>query len=36
MIETKSEARIDVRRAVVGGMLAWVIQALVMVLFRSP
>jgi hypothetical protein len=36
MIETKPEARIDVRRAVAGGLLAWIIQALVMFLFRNP
>jgi hypothetical protein len=36
MIETKSEARIDIRRAVMGGLLAWIIQALVMFLFRNP
>lgn len=36
MTETKPEARIDIRRAVAGGLLAWVIQALVMVLFRNP
>lgn len=36
MTETKSEARIDVRRAVAGGLLAWIIQALVMYLFRNP
>ena len=34
MIETKQEARIDVRRAVIGGLLAWLIQAMVMFLFR--
>lgn len=35
MMDTKTEARIDVRRAVIGGLLAWIIQALVMVLFRA-
>ena len=33
---TDTKVRIDVRRAVIGGLLAWIIQALVMFLFRSP
>jgi hypothetical protein len=36
MIDSKNEARVDARRAVIGGLLAWIIQVLVMFLFRHP
>lgn len=36
MSNLENEARIDVRKAVVGGLLAWVIQAIVMFVYRIP
>lgn len=32
----ENRARIDVRKALIGGFLAWAIQALVIVLWRFP
>lgn len=34
MTEVKNETRIDVRKAIIGGVLAWIIQALVMFFHR--
>lgn len=36
MIKTENETRIDFRKAVIGGLLAWVIQALVLWIFKIP
>lgn len=36
MKDLENETRIDARRALAGGLLAWVIQALVMYLYRLP
>ena len=36
MIKTENETRLDVRNAVIGGLLAWIMQALVLWIFRLP
>jgi hypothetical protein len=36
MVDSKNESRLDVRKVLVGGLLAWVIQALVMIVHRMP
>jgi hypothetical protein len=36
MIKTENETRLDLRKAVIGGLLAWVMQALALWVFRLP
>lgn len=36
MVEFEKQSRLDVRKALIGGLLAWAVQALAMFVHRLP